>query len=308
MASQPILRLLRSRASQIRSFTQTSPFLAARPSTRAVPPVPKFGLQPKSAPKPVPVRTSRPSTASSTPQSYASGLLGDAKSVLLYKAPRNYALFASCFFTGSCIYYYSGSLANSAFIDYTAPTWAKGAVLIGCMLTSAIASAVFITPHHLVKSISIARTAEKEVVLRVKGTRFSPFMKPAVFDVAPGDLMIDSNVAMTLEESGEWMTVPLKNVKSWTEGGLQRPDAIKGNAFQRLNQRMLNIGPAIFSHTRKMFNREGMAYLRIGSSNWKMDLSKCEILENGSVLMKLVREGAVRTNLADMAIRKAFGK
>jgi hypothetical protein len=332
MASQPILRLLRSRASQIRSFTQTSPFLAARPSTRAVPPVPKFGLQPKSAPKPVPVRTSRPSTgtppppppphatqaqppksapkpsASSTPQSYASGLLGDAKSVLLYKAPRNYALFASCFFTGSCIYYYSGSLANSAFIDYTAPTWAKGAVLIGCMLTSAIASAVFITPHHLVKSISIARTAEKEVVLRVKGTRFSPFMKPAVFDVAPGDLMIDSNVAMTLEESGEWMTVPLKNVKSWTEGGLQRPDAIKGNAFQRLNQRMLNIGPAIFSHTRKMFNREGMAYLRIGSSNWKMDLSKCEILENGSVLMKLVREGAVKTNLADMAIRKAFGK
>jgi hypothetical protein len=332
MASQPILRLLRSRAPQIRSFTQSSPFLAARPPTRAAPPVPKFGIQPKSAPKPVPVRTSRPSTgtpppppppkstqaqppksapkpsASSTPQSYASGLLGDAESLLLYKAPRNYALFASCFFTGSCIYYYSGSLANGAFIDYTAPTWAKGAVLIGCMLTSAIASAVFITPHHLVKSISIARTAEKEVVLRVKGTRFSPFMKQAVFDVAPGDLMIDTDVAMTLEESGEWMTVPLTNVKPWTEGSLQRPDEIKGNAFQKLNQRMLNIGPAIFSQTRKMFNREGMAYVRIGNSNWKMDLSKCEILENGSVLMKLVREGAVKTNLADMAIRKAFGK
>lgn len=271
------------------------------PSTAAAPPPP-----PRTDSPPKPVQTL--SRSSSTPQSYATGLLGDAQSLLLYKAPKNVALFVSCFVTGGCLFLWVGTVANGAFLDYTVPWYAKAVVLVGCLVSSAIATAVATTPHHLVKSIAIVRNAEKEVVLRVKGTRFFPTRKPAVYDLAPGELKIDSNVTMSLENGRQWFGVPLQNAKVWTEGGLQRPDAIQGNAFQRLNQRLVNVTPAMFSQVRKMFNREGMAYVQIKNSNWKMDLSGCEILENGSVLMKLVRETPIRTDLVGMAIQRLAGK
>jgi hypothetical protein len=328
MASRPILRLLRSQAPQIRSFTRTSPFLAARPSSRAPPPVPKFvPTRPNPVPAktnapapPVPTKTNAPppppppyaarppplpsatkSSTSSTPQSYASGLLGDSESLLLYKGPNNFGLFASCVIVGGCLFVWVGTLAHDAFMHTS--TIAMVGVLIPCFFVSAISAAIAITPHHLVKSISIVRTAEKEVVLRVKGTTYFPFRRPALYDLTPGELMIDSNVTMTLDASGrQWWGVPLKNGKAWTEGRIQRPD-IEGNAFQRLNRALLNIWPSTRSQVKKMFNREGMAYVRIGSGNWKMDLEGCEILEEGSVLMKLVREGAVRTSLEGIVLR-----
>jgi hypothetical protein len=245
---------------------------------------------------------------SSTPQSYAIGLLGDADSLLLYKAPRNVALFTSCFITGGSLFLWIGTVANGTFLDLTVPWYAKLVILAGCLVSSAIATAVTTTPHHLVKSIAIVRNAEKEVVIRVKGTRFFPFRKQAVFDLAPGEMKIDSNVTMSLENGRQWYGVALQNARTWTEGGLKNPDAIEGSAFQRLNQRMLNISPAMFSQVKKMFNREGMAYVQIKGNNWKMDLSACEILENGTVLMKLVREAPVRTDLMGMVVRRVYGE
>ena len=319
------MRLLRSRVPQIRSFTHTSPFLAAKsPQSRPLPPVPSFRAPIKTAPTkvkapvqssppPPPLQTAPPkpsqlASRTSTPQSYAAGLLGDAESLLLYKAPRNVALFTSCAIMGGALFYWVGTVANGAFVSYTVPWWAKGVVLIGCLASSAIATAVISTPHHLVKSISIVRTAEKEVLLRVKGTRYFPFRKQAVFDLAPGELKVDSNVTMSLENGRHWYGVPLKNAKDWTEGVLKRPDAIEGNAFQRLNSRMLRVSPALFSQVRKMFNREGMAYVQINGSNWKMDLTACEILEDGEVLMKLAREAPIRTDLMGMVVQRFADK
>ena len=320
-----MMRLLRSRAPQIRSFTQASPFLAARPPSQSLPPMPSFkapttsiptkAKKPARAPRPPPppqhfVPPPKPvqhSSQSSGPQSYASGLLGDAKSVLLYKGPRNVALFTTCFITGSSLFFWIGTVANGAFMEYTVPLYAKAIVIAGCLVGSAIATAVATTPHHLVKSISVVRNAEKGAMLRVKGTRFFPFMKPAVFDVAPGELKIDSNVTMSLENGRQWYDVPLKNATVWTEGGLQRPDAIEGNAFQRFNKRLLNIAPAMSSQTKKMFNREGMAYVNVEGRNWKMDLSACEILENGLVLMKLARVAPIRTDLTGMLLNRLAG-
>lgn len=228
--------------------------------------------------------------------------------MLLYKAPRNVALFTSCAIMGSAVFYWTGFVANGAFMEYTVPWYAKGVVLIGCLATSAIATAITLTPHHLVKSISIVRTAEKQVMLRVKGTRFFPFTKQAVFDLAPGELKVDSNVTMDLEKGRQWWGVPLKNAKVWTEGRLKRPDAIEGNAFKKLNRRMLYVMPALFSQVRKMFNREGMAYVQINGSNWKMDLTACEILENGEVLMKLAREGPIRADLMGAVMQRFADK
>jgi hypothetical protein len=228
--------------------------------------------------------------------------------LLLYKAPRNLALFTSCCIAGGGLFYWVATVANGV-SDFTGPWYAKAVVLAGCVATSAIAAAVVTTPHRLVKSISIVKKGEKQAMLRVKGTPFFPFTKPAVFDVAPGQLTLDSNVAMSLETGTiPWWCVPMEKAKVWTEGSLKRPDAIEGNVFQRLNRRMLNVKPATFSQVKKMFNRNGMLYVQVNGSSWKMDLEGCEILENGEVLRQLVREARFRNDLMSLVAQRVAGK
>lgn len=197
-------------------------------------------------------------------------------------------------------------MSHDAFYTVSMHWAAKSVFAVACVFSSALASGIMLAPHHLVRSISLARNAQKEVVMRVKGTRFFPFVKPATLDVVPGEMMVDSNVVMSLRQ---WNDVPLKNVQAWTEGSLPRPGGeSQMNLIQRFNRRMVNIMPATFSQTRKMFYRDGMAYVRIGRENWKMDLEGCEILENGSVLMELVQQGAVRQDIMSVASRTIFAK
>ena len=61
--------------------------------------------------------------------------------------------------------------------------------------------------------------------------------------------------------------------------------------------------PSIKKQVKKMFNREGMAYIRIGGSNWKMDLGDCEILDHGMPITKLTRQGKIRADLVSMLTR-----
>jgi hypothetical protein len=316
-STQPLLRLLRSRATQVRSFTQTTPFLATTP--KRPPPVSSFLYKPRStvqkaAPTFIPkkaslppaVRTEYAPPAETKIQSNAARLLGNADEILLYKGPRNIALFTCAAIAAQGIYW-TATVAHGTFYDVNLPYYAKGVVVMVCLASTALASGIMLAPHHLVKSISLVRKAENQVVMRVKGTRFFPFQKHAVMDVVPGEMTVDSNVTTSLGGIRQWWRVPLKNVQSWTKGSLPRPGEPE-TRFERFNKRMMNIGPSIFSLTRKMFNREGMAYVRIGRENWKIDLEHCEILEGGSVLMELSQEGTVRMNLEGVISRKFFAK
>lgn len=258
MSSQQFLRLLRSRTPQIRSFTQTSPFLKAK-SRKGQPPIPSFKApaQPAAARAPpvaprsnAPLQASPPKAAynpslppSRTAETYAAGLLGDAESLLLYKAPKSLALFGLSAVSGAALFYYAGTVANGLLINTTAVWYAKFVVLGGCMVTSAMAMAFIMTPWNLVRTVSLARTAENQVVLRVKGTRFLPFGKPTVKDVTPGQLMVDKDVVMDLDMTNKWYGVELKVARDWTEGKLLNPDAPQGGAISRFNKGLLNAWP-----------------------------------------------------------------
>jgi hypothetical protein len=222
----------------------------------------------------------------------------------LYKGPRNIALFTSSVIFGSSILYWVATVSNGIYYN-SMPLYANAMMGVGCVISAALATGIMLTPHRLVKSISLVRNVDNQVVMRLKGTRYVPFVKPAVMDIVPGEMTMDSNVTSSLPGISQWFSVPLKNVQAWTHGSLERPGEAK-TSLQRFNRRMMNMGPAIFSQTRKMFNREGMAYVRVGRENWKMDLLHCEILEGGSVLMELAQEGTLRTNLMSVASRVMF--
>ncbi|KAM0716035.1 hypothetical protein Q7P37_008549 [Cladosporium fusiforme] len=309
MSSQTFIRLMRSRAPQIRSFAH-SPFLQAR--SKAPPPPPSFKAQPyraqpaPPAPKPAPANTKAPAPTNppavptqapgrsttaaaavryqaSPPrnslQDYALKLLKGRDSVLLYKAPSHTGLFVACIVVGGGLFFWILTTANMVFLEFSAPWWAKIVVLAGCM------------------SISLARTAEKQVAFRVKGSRFLPFQTKTV-DIEPGKAMIDTNVTSSLDDLARgqtgWLNVPMENAHKWTAGELPRPERKGG---------LLNAWPTAQSYVRKMFHRDSMAYVRVQNLNWKMDLEGCEMLEHGTVMNKLVKEGNVRTSLIDMVAR-----
>lgn len=235
-------------------------------------------------------------------------MLGDAESLLLYKAPGHLGLFGLSTISGSALFYWAAYITNGVLVSGTMPWYGNLVVIAGCVVTSAMASACMMTAFNLVKTISVARADDNQAVLRVKATRFLPFIKPKVIDIVPGQIMIDMDVTMDETTARKWYGVPLKNARAWTEGKIANPDEPRGNFIQKFNHHLLNAWPATKSHVKKMFNREGLAYARIGSHNYKLDLERCEILENGSVLMKMSKEGYVRTSAVGMLMRGMFGK
>lgn len=304
------LRLLRSRTPLIRSFTRTSPFF------KGVPAPPK---NKKSPPKIVPSRTSQASarasagpaakgvlsevaswTKLSEAEKYAESLLGRAKSVMLYTAPSHNALFISSMVVGGGLFVWAGSVANAAFMSTTV-WYAKFFILGGCLAVSAIATGIAMTPLNLVKTISIARNAEQRAVVRVQGTRFFPFLKPKTMDLVPGEALVDSDIRTSIETI-QCYIVSLQNRHAWTEHALS-PDYHKATTREVLTHTWHNAFPKTKLYVNKMFNRDGFAYLRAGGNNWKMNLDYCAILERGQVLMKLVKEGGVRTNAVGMIAR-----
>lgn len=330
MSSQTFLRLLRSRAPQIRSFSQ-SPFLQVKSSkppaasfkykpqpssppskgtpAKSIPPALKDaagrGTAPAAnlrvqAPQPQPrAANAIKDAAASAYQKYAFKYLRDGQSLLLWKAPNHIGLFLSCVAIGGGLFFWIATVANGVFINYTAPWYAKFVILAGCAAVSAIGFAIILTPWNMVKTISIVRTAENKAMLRLQGTRFFPFQNTTV-DVLPGQATIGSELTSTLANMQKiCFTVPIENGAKWTAGEIPRPDTGSG---------LVNTWPNTKKHVKKMFNRENIAYIRFGNLNWKMDLEGCETLEGGQVLSKLVQEGAVKQDVVSTLARGLWGK
>lgn len=217
--------------------------------------------------------------------------------MLLYKAPKSLGLFITCAVAGGGLVYWAATLSHGVFMIFTGHWIAKLVILSGCMIGAGMATTVMLTPFNMVKTISLVRTAGDQVVFRVKGSRFLPFRTTTV-DVEPGHAMIDANVTSSLDLTRSWYDVPLKNSESWTKGLLERPDKAGS---------LVNAWPTAKSYVRKMFNRDSMAYMRVKNLNWKLDLESCEMLEHGSILNKMVKQGAVRTNIINMMTRGMWG-
>lgn len=214
------------------------------------------------------------------------------------------------FLTGLGIITYAGSNVYMFIATPTSDNMAivKYIVAVGGMLAGSMGFAITMAPVRLLRSARLVRAGVggESAVLQFEGKRPLPFLPNKKFAVPLGNVWADRNVPMSLRT---WHDVPIKNADLWTEGLLPNPGTEHFRNlgfFQKLVYMSASIMPAIQKNVRRMFNREGMVYLRIGAHNWKMDLQGCEILEAGGPMMKLVEhDPAVRGTLYD-AIRRAI--
>lgn len=238
---------------------------------------------------------------------YAKRLLSTRDSVLLYKAPRHNAFMIASFLTGLGIITYAGS---NVYLFVMAPTSdnmaiVKYIVAAGGVAAASMGFAITMAPVRLLRSVRLVRTGGEEMALHFEGKRPLPFVPYKQFTEPLGYIWSDRSVPMSLNS---WHEVPLKNADLWTEGLLPNPTLQhfkELSFFQKLVHLSANIMPALKKNVSRMFNREGMVYLRVGRQNWKLDLQGCEILDAGKPLMQLVEhDPAVRGTIYDVIRRQ----
>ncbi|OQO12817.1 hypothetical protein B0A48_02281 [Cryoendolithus antarcticus] len=158
-----------------------------------------------------------------------------------------------------------------------------------CMGISAMATAIIITPFRLVQRIDLIRGEKGEPLLELRARRMVPFIGDWVLGekcvtASPEDITISKPLTATRVS---WTSWPMSEARAWTFGNDGVRSTIDFAGVQRA--------------VAKMFMREGMVHLRVGTANWKVDLVRAFLLEDGRPLMKVVTvDQGARNSLWDL--------
>ena len=240
-------------------------------------------------------------------QLYAMRLLGNQDQVLLYKAPRHNGFMLASYLAGFCIVTYAGSngamflqtptTGNINYVKYLLTLAAAAAGMMGCALATA--------PLRLLRSVRIVRVGSDTAALQFTGKRPFPLIPDKTWSMKLGNVWSDQNIPKSLRTGH---SVRFENADLWTNGQLTNPASEHFKSlglFQKFVHISAGVMPSLKRNVRRMFNREGMVYLRIGSQNWKLDLQGCEILESGEPLNNLIEyDPAVKGTIYSMIRRQ----
>ncbi|KAK6432467.1 hypothetical protein LTR95_011366, partial [Oleoguttula sp. CCFEE 5521] len=247
---------------------------------------------PAPVPPPTPAPTSfSPSQPSSQPLiDQANILLGHQERLCLYKAPVQTGLILSSYFFGGTLFLYARNVLNFILVSSSASSIVTTIFGAACMAISAMATVILATPFRLVQRMDLIRGPNGEPLLEYKARRMVPFIGDWVlgektFTASPKDVTINKSLGAI---SVTWTSWPMSEARAWT----------CGNNGVRLKIDFGGVQRAVA----KMFTREGMLHLSVGNANWKIDLVKGFLLEDGRPLMKIITvDKGGKSSLYDLA-------
>lgn len=172
--------------------------------------------------------------------------------------------------------------------------WARIPVMTLGIVFAGFGCAFFLAPLKMIKTVSLLSATQRgaQQCLQIES---KPFFRPLPFGaktmtIPLTDVFINRAVAATDVRFG---SVTLKDGVAFTQHYAtqhQRPKAPLSARFRHFNKALLTFFPALLRDIRRMFFRDGMAYIRIeGHGNWKLDLQGAELLDDGRPLEKLVQ-------------------
>nr|OQO15466.1 hypothetical protein B0A51_17465 [Rachicladosporium sp. CCFEE 5018] len=257
------------------------PTISSKATPRRPSPSSRLPIAPRK-PAPAPPRTPAPTflpppQASSHPLiDQANILLGHQERLCLYKAPVQTGLILSSYFFGGTLFLYARNVLNFILVSSSALTIVTTIFGAACMAISAMATVIVATPFRLVQRIDIIRGPNGEPLLEYKARRMVPFIGDWVLGektltASPKDVTINKSLDAI---SATWTSWPMSEARAWTYGNNGVRTTINFAGVQRA--------------VAKMFTREGMLHLRVGNANWKIDLVKGFLLEDGRPLMKII--------------------
>ncbi|KAK5678407.1 hypothetical protein LTS10_008850 [Elasticomyces elasticus] len=279
-----------------RTFTTTLRSLKQqRPTKKPLPPPTRqpspSNININAPPKPPPAATARPPTSS-----YPETLLQSTDALLIYKAPPHRSFYITSYLLGGLLLVgtYNWAIVVAApppGVKDDSGSWGRylmTAVTIGTTLVVSIMGTMLIlAPVGMARSISLIRNKAGQAVLRIEKENPVPFMtRRKAFTTPTSAAFLDRRVA-TIDL--DLTSIPLSHAEAFTESivvpavtpKLQFPPTGPVSRFL-----------AAFIHDiRRMFYREGFAYLRVdGQGTYKLDLQHCELLDQGRPLDRLTTE------------------
>lgn len=276
-------------------------FKPKTPATR--PPLLKSQLQRSRSPKPTP-----PTPSTHAYRTFTDRFADLPDPFLIYRAPRHGSFILASYIVASLFMFYAYTWTK-IIVDggQKIKTWVFCASLGMSCIILGFMTAFALAPARLIKTIHIIpRSQVSEALRRFQGPilRFQPesplpLMKSRHFDVAAGECYMDRHVRA---DDLEMINIPLPGAP----GELHRATMPQKSSF---SESMLNIWPTTKRNCKKMIMRAGIMYIRVPErGNWKVDLERCQMMDYGQVLNKLVKEDfAVRDSILSMLRRNVLG-
>ena len=162
-----------------------------------------------------------------------------------------------------------------------------------------IGTTIALAPFKMVKTLSLVRKPSSTLVrglerpflrFQMKSPLPIPFIKPLrngrTIDAPLHDVFVDRQVAA--QRLDGW-TAPLSRAADFTASDSSAIRPSRPSVLSRLkafNRSVIDIWPVMKQDVRRMFLRDGMAYIRIVGQDgqWKLDLEMCQLLDDGKPL------------------------
>lgn len=175
------------------------------------------------------------------------------------------------------------------------PWWVKGPGMLTALFLALMGTACILAPTKLIKTITIV-TKDGGRFLRFemkKALPFMPFTKAQILDTPVSKVAMDRQVPMSSPDT-MIENIKLWDAKSFTEGyfaDAQSPSRCRGvlASLSSFNRSLPYAWPAMKRDVKRMMFRDQMAYIRIEDhGNFKLDLQRCTLLNEGKPLEKII--------------------
>lgn len=284
-------------------------------------------VQSKAPPKPA-VR--KPATSGSAPpkpraapfkaqytdsmNSYAQRLCGDADQVLIYNSPNHRGYVFSCYFTGAVLLLGAtvtlniGQRSPPSSSDSTAPRKSTPYLVrvlnaIPSIMFAMMGTVAILAPSKMIRRIWLLRpstTSPNQYMLHFETKAMLPFRKNGrTLSSALSNVSIDRNIHSSAADL-TWHNVPVASSKAFTAHYLpsthpshargERQPATLSSRLGSLNASLLQAWPSVVRNIKRMFVREGIAYVHVigEDGQWKLDLHDAEVLDGGRPMAELM--------------------
>lgn len=256
-------------------------------------------------PSPPPARKSRPPTGNI----YADRLLNKSDTVLLYNSPQHTSfrlisyLSAAVFFLGGINTALETKPPKKPSSPDTPtrppmPWYIRYSFLVGAFGFAIMGTAFVLGPTKLIRRVWLVRqpatpsTPNSSYALKLDIKSSVPLLQGRQITTPLENVSVDRQIRA---QDVSWNTVPLTSSAAFTAHYLPDPSspAPKRPLASRLrgvNASLLNAWPTLVRDVRRMFLRNGIAYVHIvgEGGQWKLDLQDAEVLESGQPIEKLM--------------------
>lgn len=279
-----------------------------------------------------------PSKANYTGNPYAERLLGSADQVLLYNSANHTGYVIICYLTGAIFLVgatamvslterpsTTGDSPNNASPKPPTPFWTRILNAIPAIMFATMGTVALLAPTKMIRRIWLLKpppTSPNEYQLQIETKSSLPFLfrrHGRTLTAQLPNVSIDRSIRSSPADL-TWHNVPLTSSAAFSAHYLPstHPSHVRGAPpatplsarLRGFNAGMLDAWPSLVRNVKRMFVREGMAYVHVigEDGQWKVDLHEAEVLDGGKPVGTLMATDVAMAKGVVPWVQRLMGK